>query len=62
MDGGGVMTEIIDHGDTVLFPAHFHAALDASEGGLNLGVRDAAMAGAGGGRQGVADVQFPRET
>lgn len=60
-DGGGMMGEIIHHGDTPANAADFHAALDAFKGiesRLDLVVFQAAMAGGGGCAKRVADIEF----
>ena len=63
-DGGRVMREIIEHGNARLFPADFHAPLDAGEGGepaLDLVAREAQFSGAHRDGGGIALIVIARE-
>lgn len=60
-NGGGVMAEIIDDGDSAGCAADFLAALDAFEGGdglLDGGKGDAVEVCGADGHGGVADIKF----
>src|SRR4029079_15608567 len=60
-DGRGMMAEVIYDDDAAADAAHFHPALDpfeGVEGGLDLGIFQATMFGAGYNCQRVADIEF----